>query len=271
VNRLLVQNQAFDRFLLLPEDDASAEVQVGQYPNRDIWIGDDLNGPGAPVDPSAPGPMGQVRRSQARDSEDMANGLRAGLNHYAQYVIPIRAYRNGGFTLPPNAIEVRVLDANDESQRQEMVRDARFRHEARRDERGSYRITSGDAIAIHIQNRLSVDLHASVFLCNLEGQIELIDTDVAIRATSGQIFWHEIITGQPFELETPSGFGWGIDRLIVIATDQKGMDLSMLDQKDTLNTVIRESMGTKSLRSKARNPAGLRWMAAQVLIQIGGP
>ncbi len=127
VRSLLDENRLWDKFLLLPEGDASAEVHVGQYPDGDLWLGDDLNGPGAPFEPSSPGPMARVRRSDCTDAEDMSVGLRAGLNHYAQYVIPLRVYRNGGFTLPPDAIEVTLLDANDAAKRQQLERDASLR------------------------------------------------------------------------------------------------------------------------------------------------
>lgn len=268
---LLAQNRQWDNFLLLPEGDASAEVYVGQYPDGDLWIGDDLNGPGAPFERSSPGPMAQVRRSDCADTEDMSVGLRAGLNHYAQYVIPLRVYRNGGFTLPPNAVEVTVLDANDDAKIQQIERYASLRAEVRRDERGRYRINNDDAIAIHVQNTLPLDLYVSLLLCNLEGKIEFLDGDVVIRARSGKIFWSESVIGQPFRLEAPEGFGWGIDRLVVIATDRKGMDLSMLDQKDTLEEVIREAINSRCLRSQAKNPTELRWAATQTLIQVGSP
>ncbi len=55
--------------------------------------------------------MARVRRSDCTDAEDMSVGLRAGLNHYAQYVIPLRVYRNGGFTLPPDAATAAVTAA----------------------------------------------------------------------------------------------------------------------------------------------------------------
>lgn len=271
VRAFLEESQQFDMFTLLSERDASAEVQVGQLPDGDIWIGDDLNGPGAEIEPQSPGPMARVRRSHAKDEEDMATGLRAGLNHYAQYVVPLRAYRNGGFTLPQAAVKVRLLDANDESKRQQFEKNCSIRSEVRRDNHGRYRLANNDAIAIHVHNSLSIDLHVTLLLCTLEGQIQFLDGDVKVDRRSGKIFWKQNIIGQPFRLESPGTFAWGIDRLIVIATDLKGIDLTMLEQGETMDEIIKESIGTKSMRPQAKNPSALRWMAEQVLIQIEEP
>lgn len=104
VRRLLDNSAKFDRFVLLSEQDPTAECRVGQYPNGDIWIGDDLFGPGRPLDSAAPGPMARIAREDIPDTEELSISLRAGLNHYAQYVVPLRACRNGGFTLPEQAI-----------------------------------------------------------------------------------------------------------------------------------------------------------------------
>lgn len=273
VRQLLDESRQWDGFRLLSEGDASAEVHVGQYPNGDLWIGDDLNGPGAPLEPASPGPLGRVRRSDCADDTDRAVGLRAGLSHYAQYVIPLRAYRNGGFSLSAKAIEVTLLDGNDASKLQRLERDASARAAIRRDERGRYRVKHGDGIVIHIQNTLTIDLFVHLLFCSLEGQSQLLynGAEVTIQAGSGKLFWSEGFVGHPLFLETPKGVAWGIDRIIVIATDRKGMKLSMLNQKDTMDTVIRETiLGRATIRS-ARNTNELRWMATQTLIQIGEP
>lgn len=272
VQRILADKAHGDRFVLLAEDDPSAECRVGQYPNGDLWIGDDLFGPGTPTDKRSPGPMGRVSRTEGVEAGDRAVGLLAGLNHYRQYVIPLRACRNGGFTLPEQAVEVRVLDCTDMASPLQLERDASVRREARRDnQRWRYVIGNGTPVAFHVHNMLSANLYVFLLLCNLEGQIEFLDGDVTINAHSGKIFWHQNIVGNPFELVSPNSHGWGIDRLVVIATDQKGMDLSVLGQELTMNEAIREAINTRSVRSTAKNPPGLRWTAVQTLIQIGAP
>lgn len=271
VSRLLRENAQWDRFVILPENDLSAECHVGQYTEGDIWIGDDLNGPGAPIDMTAHGPMGRVSRSEANDAEDMSIGLRAGLNHYSQYVIPLRVCRNGGFTLPEQAVEVKVFDCTNVATTVQMERDASMRREAKRDGQRRYVIGNGTPVAFHIHNTLAADLYVFLLLCNLQGQIEFLDGDVVLNARSGKIFWHRNIIGKPFELVSPEGHDWGIDRLVVIATDQKGMDLRVLDQKLTMNEAISEAIGTKSTKDVAKNPRSLSWIAVQTLIQIGGP
>lgn len=270
VRLALIKNAPEDNFMLLPESDPRAEVNVGQYENGDLWIGDDLFGPGPPVDPVAPGPMGRVRLADADEPADLGFGLRAGLHHYAQYVIPLRVYRNGGFTLPPSAVAVKVLDCNDTNDASDLESDASARREADRDEhRGCYILESGDLVAFHVRNTLAIDLHVFLLLCNLEGQIEFLDGDALVHARSGKIFWRKGIIGNRFPLASPKGYAWGIDRLIVIATDQKGMNLGALNQRMTMNETIRAAMLGKSGPNLASNPPGLSWMAVQTLLQIG--
>ena len=273
VRKLLDENRQFDGFELLPEGDVSAEAHVGQYPSGDLWIGDDLNGPGAPFEPESPGPMGRVWRRDCMDDTDRAVGLRAGLSHYAQYVIPLRAYRNGGFSLSAKAIEVTLLDGNDPSKLPHLERDASLRTAIRRDERGRYRISNGDGIVIHIQNTLAIDLFVHLLFCSLEGQSQLLynGAEVTIQAGSGKLFWSDGVVGHPLFLETPNGIAWGIDRIVVIATDRKGMKLTMLNQKNTMDTVIRETIFGRGTIGSAKNTNELRWIATQTLIQIGEP
>lgn len=270
VRRFLDENTQWDRFTLLPEMDPMAECHVGQYENGDIWIGDDLTGPGAPNEPTAPGPMGRVRRGEALDAQDLAIGLRAGLNHYAQYVIPLRVCRNGGFTLPEGAVDVKVLDCTVITNPKNLECNAELRREARRDQfHPRYVINSGTPVVFHLHNPLATDLYVFLLLCNLEGQIEFLDGDVVLNARSGKIFWHQNIIGKPFELVCHEDQDWGIDRLIIIATDQKGMDLRVLAQKLTMNEAISEAISAKSIKSTAKNPPALRWTAVQTLIQVG--
>ena len=69
VIRCLAEKPSGNRFILLRETDSSAEVHVGQYPGGDLWIGDDLYGPGEPFEDTAPRPHGPHftrRRSAGR-------------------------------------------------------------------------------------------------------------------------------------------------------------------------------------------------------------
>jgi hypothetical protein len=60
-----------------------------------------------------------------------------------------------------------------------------------------------------------------------------------------------------------------MDRVIVIATDQKGLDLQPLTQEHTIQEVIDAVLcGRTFLGAKAQNPSGTRWMAAQTLVRI---
>lgn len=275
VRKLLEQGASRSRFLLLPEDDPAAEAHVGQYADGDIWIGDTLFGPGPPIDDSAPGPMGRIRRvsvGESLDAEDIANGLRAGLAHYAQYVIALRMSRSGRFTLPAESVKVQVLDCRSAGSAHTLERDASLRREARYDaQRRCYLVAPDSPIAFFVYNTLDVNLYVFLLLCTMEGQLELIESDVLVGARSGKIFWQSSVIGRPFELVCPPDQTFGIERLIVLASERKGLDLSALQQTRTLNDAVREAMGTKNLRMIIRNPPILGWTASQILIQVGRP
>lgn len=256
-----------DRFTIVPDGDRGAEAYVGQFPDGDLWIGDDLF---APADPGSPGAMGRVRLAEARTADSLVTGLRAGLNHYAQYVIPLRIYRHGGFTLPQQAIAVRLLDCDGLEQAQGLEHDSTLRREARKDERGRYCLRSGARVAIHVTNGLALSgLNVSLLLCNMQGRIQLLDSDVLINPRSGKIFWADTIVGSPFVMICPKTRLWGIDRLIVIATDEKGIDLSILNQHETMDQAIQAAMNSRDVMLLAgKRLGGTRFTAAQVLLHI---
>lgn len=261
IRRFLDESAPRDRFVLLGEHDPAAECRVDQDQNGDIWIGDDVCGQ-----------IARIGYEEAFDSEERAVFLRAGLNHYAQYVVPLRACRNGSFALPEQAIEVTLLDCLETANPSQWEYDASMRREAQRDpQRRCYVITSGARVAVHVRNTLAMDLYVFLMLCNLEGKIEILSDDVVVRAHSGKIFWHQNIVGQPFRLVCPAGHRWGIDRLVAIATDRKGLDLSGLAQQLTMKQAIREATGMKSVTITVQNAPALAWTAVQTLIQIGKP
>lgn len=277
LRELLKEDEAKGRFVLLPDGAGDSEARVGQYPDGSLWIGDDLSGPGLSWDASSspsPGPLARIEKTPSRSLEDMAIGLCAGLNHYAQYVIPLRLHRNGGYGLPAQSVEIRLLDCNQEEHVQQLVRDASSRREVRKDRNGRYLVRNGDRVAIQVHNRLpaSTDLHLSLLLCNMEGQIQLLDSDVLLKGRSGKIFWLDSVVGSPFAMVVPDGCAVGIDRLMVLATDQKGLDLSPLNQKQNVQQAIESAMTTRHIASRAiRNATGARWTVAQALIQISRP
>jgi hypothetical protein len=262
----LNQYSSWDRYVVVAQDDPTAEAQVGQLANGDLWIGDDLY---APNDTSSPGPIGLVQRSEAADTSQLVSGLRAGLNHYAQYVIPLRLYRHAGSAIPERALSVRLIDCNALSAPQQLEYDAQIRREAPKDTAGRYSLRNGDQVAIHIDNSHRSDLFVFVLLCNMEGQIQLVDSDVLVKAHSGKLFWCDSVIGGPFELFCPEAYPWGLDRLVVVASDQKGLDLGSLRQERTMQQVIATAMGSRNIgRPTTSHPPGLNWTAAQAVIRV---
>lgn len=273
VRRLLEKNASTTGFVLLPADHPRAECRIGQYADGDIWIGDELFGPGPPVDLTAPGPMGRIRGAELADAKERAFCVRAALHHYARYVIPLRTYRSGGFSLPEQAVKVRLLDCASEPEPLELELDASRRREARWDgSRCRYVLDDLSQIAIQVQNTLNISLYVFLLLCSLEGRIQLLaENEVLIKGRSGKIFWSEGAIGQPFVFQSMDGHPWGIDRLIILATDQKAMDLEFLKQEQTLEEAIAAALSSKSGVAQPKVPGLLRWTATQTLIQVGGP
>lgn len=283
VKRLVVQEQASGWYRFVPAGDPRAEARVGQYASRDLWIGDDTYGPGEPSEQGDPGPLGLLRWSEARSPERMACAVRAALNHYAQFVIPLRIHRSGGFTLPQQSIALRVLDCADEATGLRIEQHAELRRELRRDVRGRYRVDDGARIAIEVRNTLaSVDLYVSLLYCSLEGQLQVLNQKVLVRADSSQLLWECDVVGHPFllslqadELSSRRGDArsWGIDRLVVIASSEPDLDLSPLQQEQSMNQVIDDVLLRRAVpgRVTPARVSGSSFTAAQVSIQIGIP
>ena len=269
IRRELTQLLSPERFLLVPPEDPGAEIAVGQTPGGDLFLADDLNGPDSILDGVPAGPLGVVPAGLAEDRAALCRGLRAGLAHYSQYVVPLRLYRSGGFSLPQPALAVRVLDASAPSARATMGYDARARREVARSENGLYHIRSGDAVAFLTHNLLTRTLYVSLLFLSMEGQVAVLESDVPLPGGATQIFWNGGAVGCPFELLTPEDRRFGIERLLVLATDQPGLDLTRLSLPDSLDDAIRAALHTKGGGLKVvRAPAGVHWTAVQALIQV---
>ncbi len=261
--------QAENAFVLLPPGEGGAELIVGQYPNGDLWLGDDICGPGEPYEPTAPGPMAVMPRDWADDPLFFDKGLAAAVRHYMQYAISLRVYRNGGFSLPSNAVSLRLIDVQGVPEPSELTRQHFLRKESLRNAKGVYQVPDGAEVAIEVSNELNISLFANLFLCSLEGHVYELATDILVQGRSRVLFWYEGIDGQPFPLSLPDGHTWGIDRLVAIVTDQGGLDLKMLRQDASLYESILATIESKNVKPLARKVDGIRYVAQLALIQIG--
>ncbi|WP_158257500.1 caspase family protein [Haliangium sp. UPWRP_2] len=256
-------------FLLLPPGEGGGELMIGQYENGDLWLGDDICGPGLPSERSAPGPMARIPRYLLDDPFFCEKGLAGAIRHYAQYVIPIRTYRNGGFSLPPKVLSLRLIDTKNISDKQQLTQQHFMRTESPKNEKGVYQCADGDEIAIEVSNEININLYFYLFLCSMEGNVVELAPETTLQGRSRVLLWYQGIDGQAFPLSLPEGHPWAIDRLLLIATDQPGLDLSMLKQDETMQQMILAAIETKFPRPLARKVEGLRYVALQTLVQIG--
>lgn len=256
-------------FILLPPGEGGGELMIGQYENGDLWLGDDLCGPGLPIERSAPGPMARIPRYLLDDPFFCAKGLAGAIRHYAQYVIPIRVYRSGGFSLPTEVLSLRLIDTKNISDKQQLTQQYFMRTESPKSPKGIYQCNDGDELAIEVSNEINISLYFHLFLCSMEGSVIELAPETTLQGRSRVLLWYQGIDGQPFPLSLPAGHRWAIDRLLLIATDQPGLDLSMLQQEETLQQMILAAIETKFPRPLAKKIEGLRYVAQQTLIQIG--
>ena len=97
------------RNILLPPGEGGGELAIGQYENGDYgWAM--TCAAWSSIERSAPGPMARIPRYLLDDPFFCAKGLAGAIRHYAQYVIPIRVYRSGGFSLPTEVLSLRLID-----------------------------------------------------------------------------------------------------------------------------------------------------------------
>lgn len=263
--------QADDGFQLLAPGEPGAELIVGQTAARGLWLGDELCGPGEPAEPSAPGPLAVVPWDLAPDLLAREQALRGAIRHYGQYVVPLRAFRSGGFSLPSKPITTRIIDVSKQTNLAQLTQEQFMRTELRRGDQGHYCANIGDQIAIEVSNDLNIDLFANLFLCTCDGFVELLALDTLLPRKSRVLFWLDGIDGEPFPAALGPDHRWGIERLISLVTDQPGLDFTMLKLEQSMADAIRDAIELRNLRPLARKFEGVRWVAQQTLLQIGEP
>lgn len=250
-----------DGVALVPPPEA--EAIIGAEPDGTLWLGDDLYRLG----PGLPGPLLRLGRSE---DESTTSRLRAALRHYSRYAIPLRLARARGGGLSEDALIVRVLDCNDADRVRRMQFDAAAQREVKRNGQGRFEVADGARVCFHVHNTLGVDLHVTLLLCAISGRVQVLETGRTIHRASGQFLWNCGDAGVPFEMSVPDGKRWGVDRIVAIGTDERGVDLGMLEVCDSLEDAIRSVGQTRDVvrgQSKARP----RWTATLEYLQIGSP
>lgn len=263
---LVAMVEAVGRGILASSDDVSSfDFLVGRLEDGAIWIGDELNSPLSPVGAAAP-----LAIVPPAEPWRMSTGLSAALAHCAQYHIPIRLCREsrGGASLLPT---VQLLDCSglEPAQRLTLEQQVPLRREVRREAHGYYTVATGEPVCILVHNATSRRLFVSLLVGSMEGQLQVLDHGVFLESRSGHLFWAQGSRGCPFVFGCPPGRAVGMDRLFVIATDQRGLDLGLLEQRQNLQEVITEAMhGRTVILPSGAPPLTPPWTAAQTLIWV---
>lgn len=244
-----------------------AELIIGQRADGVLWIGDDLCGPGD-EEPAQPGPLALVPHAGA---DAMQRGIRAAIRHYAKYVIPLRLARAGGGGLPEGIVRLRAFDGNDRDRCLAMITDPAPRIEATKNERAWYQVADRARLALQVRNTAEEPMHITLFACDMEGSLQVLHVET-IHPLSSTLLWWKGVQGTAYPFYLPKGRRWGVDRLVLLATNQGGLDLRPLAAPQPLDLVVQQAMGGGELRARGGpEDADLLWSASLTYVQVGAP
>lgn len=254
---------SYKQAILLPREAAAAsEVMIRSTLDGAItvWLTSSLV-----LESAARGvPLGTI---PAGSADVQTASLVAALQHLALFMIPLRLARRRSQTKPA-ALAITPLSCAGLSTA-ECV-DLEVRLSARRPlphRDGAFDLPPQMPVCIQVSNRSSERLYVTLVCCSMEGQVQLIDTNVAVPAHSERFFWEGQIKGAPFLFE---GMGpGGLDQLVAIGVSQPAVDLRCLDQTDSLALVISDAAASRSLVAK-RLPRleATAWTATEVALRV---
>lgn len=248
---------------VLPQDAAAASeimIRSAKDGSITIWMTSPLT-----LDAAASGlPLGTI---PAGSADVQAASLIAALQHLALFMIPLRLGRSRS-QLRPAALSITPLSCAGLSPQEcinlELQPSAR-RPLARRD--GAFDLQPHIPVCIQVSNHSAERLYVTLVCCSMEGQVQLIDTNLAVAARSERFFWQNQIKGSPFSF---AGLGPGsLDHLVAIGVNQPAVDLRCLDQAEPLARVIRDAATARSLvvnRLPRLQPT--TWTATEVALRV---
>lgn len=245
VTRALESRGATALFRIVDYDEESAEILVYPGGPEGWYIRDDAS---SLLDELVP-PLDSalIRIPMAGDAQ-MLTALHAVLSHLAQYMVPIKLCRqlSAGATEAPvlKLLTCRDLDGH---LLQVLDSDPRLCREASRGSTGRYLLRHGEPVCILLTNHAQRHLFVTLLVCNMEGQVQVLETNTFIPASSGHLFWAGSAQGVPFLFGCPYGRSQGVDRIIVVATEQRGIDLSALAHERTLQQTLTEATASRNV------------------------
>jgi Caspase domain len=200
----------------------------------------------------------------AADANDpnAVDDVRAVLEHYARYVLPIQL-ANRSTDLPKQLeLSVRVcpgtLAAADAQVMQLREAETTNDHE--------YRLRPGACITLQVLNKSNVKLRVTLVNAAASGRVELLG-DHVIDARSTHRFWMRGVIGEPFVANLPGNATAGTERLVAIGRTGVEHDLSFLrSDRRFSDTLVRGGM--RDFGDPAEGAQLLHlWTASQALVR----
>jgi hypothetical protein len=209
---------------------AAAEAYVGRSRDGDWLIGDDLYSP-------RDGEGQPLCRVPAADHAALLEGL----IHYYRYVRTLRLARRCG--QDPGGLVLSLLDCGDEQGLAGTDLQDPDLPEACGSSDGAFRyaLREGGRFCVRVANRTPLSLYTTVLNCSASGQVEDLGFAQIGRQRS-HVFWLDGVLGSPFApwlaAAASQSTATGIDRLVAVATNRPGVDLSYLRVEEAIQQVV---------------------------------
>jgi hypothetical protein len=132
---------------------------------------------------------------------------------------------------------------------------------------GAYRLATGALFAFKITNSYRrATLHVTLLNCTAGGKVEYLGAE-SIRPGDRKVIWLGGTVGQCFTARPSMGRARALDRAVVLATTNPGVDLRYLEQPLNIQEVIDQELGSKDVDED--RPGDELWTAVVRSILIG--
>jgi Caspase domain len=196
---------------------------------------------------------------------ERADYLMRALRHYARYNNVLRLARR--CLDLPGAMRVTFLDGSGLPRLAPTELADPSLSEVNRASGGTCTVREGAAFVIRVENRSSLVLHVSVFNCTGSGRVEYLGNET-LAPWSPRIFWQNGRVGEPFAPSVATPSAAAVDRIVVVATTNAGVDLSHLELPQPIADILTRDASRDALRDATSSPVAEQWTALQVPLLI---
>lgn len=231
---------------IVPAGTPEAEVEVIARPDGGWTIGNDVEAVLASIPPQE------------------TTALRAGLDWYYRYQTVLRLAKNCNDPQLKRSLSVRLLDCSHqaalEAMTEEELADPKL-PEVNRDEQSVYAVKPRSRSCVKISNISSYTLQVTLLNCSAGGLVEYMG-EATLREAASQVMWFRSQLGSgfpaladhlPYPLYGAPSLPFVTDRLIVIGTTRRDVDLNNLQVDKTVQQVVDENVRARDTRSMARD------------------